>query len=44
MQLLANSLITGFNQARSQGVKCGQLPPNSESCIKFFEVNQAFDV
>ena len=32
-------------QARNQsGGDGGNPPPNSESCTKFFQVNQAFDV
>ena len=32
------------DQARSQGGKWGQLPPNSESNTNNFQVNHAFDV
>jgi len=31
-------------QARSQGGKWGQFPPNSKSCAKIFLFTEAFDI
>jgi len=42
---LLDEITDVMKEARSQGgVNGGNFPPNSESCTKNFQVNQAFDV